>query len=490
MNRRMILHILGKILLAEAALMIPAAIVGAVYQESETWTFFPAIGILLLLGILFGWRKPRNSEIYSKDGLFIVAAAWVLLSLIGAVPFYLCGGFATVWDCIFEMVSGLTTTGATVLSAPESLPKCILFWRSFSHWIGGMGVLVFVLAIMPLSDERAMHLMRAEVPGPTVGKLVPKMRDTAKILYGVYTVLTVVLTVLLLCGGMPVFDALCTAFGTAGTGGFAVRNAGIAFYNSAYIDIVLSVFMLLFGINFNLFYFVLIGKAKELWKSEELHWYLGIIACAVAAIAASIYRIYGSVGSSLRYAFFQVTSIISSTGFATADFNLWPQIARHILVLLMFIGACAGSTGGGLKVSRVLLLGKCLLQEVRKLFHPHAVTVVRLEKKAVSPATCHITLVYFAMYMCMLLVSTLLLSLDGMDLTTNLTAAITCINNIGPGLNQVGPMSNFGGYSGFSKVLLSLDMLFGRLEIFPMLVLLSPSAWRECFHKREFEGNV
>lgn len=480
MNRRMIGYLLGRIMLAEALMMVPSVLVGFIYREHAVTSFFLPIALLLAVGLLFGVKKPENTAIYGRDGFFVVAAAWILMSLAGALPFYFCGGFESMWDCIFEMVSGFTTTGASILSSPESLPNCILFWRSFSHWVGGMGVLVFVLAIMPLSDDRSLHLMRAEVPGPVVGKLVPRMKDTAMILYAVYTAMTLVLIVLLLAGGMPLFDAICHAFGAAGTGGFAIKNAGIAYYNSAYIEIVLAVFMLLFGVNFNLYYLILKKRAKEALRSEELRWYLVIVLIATVCIGIDIMKIYPDGFTSARHAFFQVSSIITTTGYATADFSgLWPQFSQHMLVMLMIIGACAGSTGGGLKVSRLILLLKTFAQEIRKIIHPRAVTVVRLEGKAADIGLIRSTLAYFVMYIIIICASTLLLSLDEFDFATNLTAELSCFNNIGPGIGMVGPMNNFGFYSPFSKMLLALNMLFGRLELFPMLVLFSPAMWRK-----------
>ena len=341
-------------------------------------------------------------------------------------------------------------------------------------------MLVFILAVVPLSDDRSLHLMRAEVPGPVVGKLVPRMRNTAMILYGVYTAMTVLLTALLLGGGMPVFEAVCHAFGAAGTGGFSVKNAGIMGYHNAYFDIVLSVFMLLFGINFNLYYLILIKRAKEAFRSEELRWYGIIVAFSTLTIAANVMSVYGNIGESLRYAFFQVSSIITTTGYATADFaNRWPSYSQCLLVLLMIIGACAGSTGGGLKISRIILIMKFIFQKIRRLLHPRAVTVVRLDGKVVDEETLYDTSVYFMIYIFTICVSTLLLSFDGFDFTTNISAEFACFNNIGPGLSLVGPMENYSLYSPFSKMLLSLNMLLGRLEIFPILVLFSPGAWRK-----------
>lgn len=482
MNRRMVVYLLSRIMAFEGVLMIPSFIVGLIYKEAATASlcFLPVIGALLLIGLL-GLKKPKNTAIYAREGFLVVAAAWVLMSVFGAIPFLLSGEFASYWDCLFEIISGLTTTGASILSSVEQLPHCILFWRSFSHWIGGMGVLMFILAIMPMSEERSMHLMRAEVPGPVVGKLVPRMRDTAKILYGVYTVMTAVLALLLILGGMPVFDALCNSFGVAGTGGFAIKNAGIAAYNSAYVDIVMAVFMLLFGINFNLYYFILIGKAKDAIKSEELHFYLLMVLSAVVLISISTYDRAIGVFDTFRNAFFQVTSLTSSTGYGTVDFaNLWPTFAQTILVACMFIGACAGSTGGGFKVSRVMICLKSGAAEIRHLLHPRAIQVVRLEGKPVDRAVIRSTFGYLALYLMIFIVSTLFLSLqNGTDFTTNFTAELACINNIGPGLGKVGPMGNYGFYHPALKMLLSFNMLTGRLELFPMIVLFSPMAWRK-----------
>jgi Trk-type K+ transport systems, membrane components len=482
MNRRMVVFLLSRILLFEALLMLPSFAVGLIYGEAGTAAlcFLPVIGVLLLLG-LFGLKKPKNTAIYAREGFVTVAAAWLLMSLFGAVPLWLSGEFASVWDCIFEIVSGLTTTGASILPSVEQLPHCILFWRSFSHWIGGMGVLVFVLAVMPMSGERSMHLMRAEVPGPVVGKLVPRMRDTAKILYGVYTAMTLLLAILLIAGGMPVFDALCNSFGVAGTGGFAIKNAGIAAYNSACADIVMATFMLLFGVNFNLYYFILIGKARDAFKSEELRVYLVMVLAAVALIMVSTYDRAVGLFDTFRNAFFQVTSLTSSTGYGTVDFaNLWPTFAQTILVTCMFVGACAGSTGGGFKVSRVMICVKTGLAEVRHLLHPRAVQVVRLEGKPVDRSLIRSTFGYLALYLSIFIVSLLFLSLQsGTDFATNFTAELACINNIGPGLGKVGPMGNYSFYHPALKMLLSLNMLMGRLELFPMIVLFSPMTWRK-----------
>lgn len=479
MNRRMVIFLLSRILAFEAVLMTPSFIVGLVYGEAGTAAlcFLPVIGVLLLLG-LFGWKKPKNTAIYAREGFLVVAAAWVLMSVFGAIPFLLSGEFESFWDCLFEIVSGLTTTGASILSSVEQLPHCILFWRSFSHWVGGMGVLVFVLAVMPMSEERSMHLMRAEVPGPTVGKLVPRMRDTAKILYGVYTAMTALLAILLIAGGMPLFESICHAFGAAGTGGFSVRDAGIKAYDSTYIHVVLSTFMLLFGVNFSLYHLILIGRWKNAVKSEELHTYLGIIVTAVVLITINTLSAAKSFGVTLRDAYFQVSSIITTTGYATVNFDRWPSFSKMILLLLMVFGACAGSTGGGLKISRVVILFKSARQEVRKLLHPRAVTVVRMEGKPIQPDLIRATLIFFVMYIACLALGVLLLSLGEQDFVTNFTATLACLSNIGPGLALVGPTENYGFYSSASKVLLSFEMLAGRLELFPIIMLFSPLTYR------------
>ena len=477
MNRRMIVFLLGRILFLEAVLMLPSVLVGIIYREAITWCFLPAIGALILLG-LFGVKKPKDTVIYAREGFLTVAAAWVLMSLFGAVPLWLCGGFKTFWDCLFEIVSGFTTTGASVLDTVEQLPHCILFWRSFSHWIGGMGVLVFVLAVMPMSEERSMHLMRAEVPGPVVGKLVPRMRDTAKILYAVYTVLTVILIVLLRAGGMPLFESICHAFGAAGTGGFSVKDAGIKAYDSTYIHVVLSTFMLLFGVNFSLYHLILIGKFRNAVRSEELHVYLGIVVTAVILVTINTFSAAKSFGLTLRDAYFQVSSIITTTGYATVNFDQWPGFSKMILLLLMVCGACAGSTGGGLKISRVVILFKVARQEIRKLLHPRTVTVVRIEGKPIQSGLIRATLTFFLLYIACLATGVLLLSLGQQDFLTNFTATLACLSNIGPGLALVGPSENYGFYSGASKVLLSFEMLAGRLELFPIIMLFSPLTYR------------
>lgn len=482
MNRAMIFFIIGRISFINALLMIPSVLVGLVYWEKETLYFLPSIILLLGVWLLLGIKKPKNTAFYGRDGFVIVAIAWLILSISGAIPLAFSDQFKTPVDALFEIVSGFTTTGASVLARPELLPKCLLFWRSFSHWVGGMGVLVFVMAIMPLSDDRSMHLMRAEVPGPVVGKLVPRMKKTAVILYQVYTVMTLLLFVILLICRMPIFDAFCHAFATAGTGGFSISSSGFAAYG-AYapaIEIVIGIFMLLFGINFNLYYLILIKRVKDVLRSEELRTYLIIVAVAVTAIFLNTLQCFPTAWESLRHAFFQTAAIITTTGFASTDFTVYPMFSQSILLLLMVFGGCAGSTAGGLKLSRVILLCKSFGQEIKRMLHPRAVTTVRLEGKPVERTLLHATFVYFVVYVMIIAISTLLLSLDGFDLTTNFSGVLSCFNNIGPGLGElIGPSGNFSVFSIPAKLLLSFNMLLGRLEIFPMLILFSPSLFKK-----------
>ena len=475
----MIGFVIGRILLTEAALLALPMAVALLYGESAAPFLIP-MALLVLCGLLLSARSPGRTALYARDGLAVVALAWITMSLFGALPFVISGDIPSYVDAFFETVSGFTTTGASILTEIEPLHRGILFWRSFTHWVGGMGVLVFVMAILPMTagDGHGMHLMRAEVPGPTVGKLVSRMGDTAKILYGIYLAMTVLEIVLLLAGGMPLYDACIHAFGTAGTGGFSCRNLSVGAYDSVYFDIVIGIFMLLFGVNFNLYYFLLIRRFRDVFHSEELRAYLGIVAAAVIAIAVDILHIYGSLGRSLRYAFFQVSSIITTTGFATADFNLWPSFSKAILVTLMFIGACAGSTGGGIKVARIVILVKTSLGDMRKMLHPNAVVTVRVEGKPLSDKHIRSVHLFITVYLLVFAVSLLLLSLEGFDLITTFTALAACINNIGPGLEMVGATGNFAAFSNFSKLLLSFNMLVGRLEIFPMLLLFAPSIWR------------
>ena len=475
MNYKMIGYVISRILWTEAALLLLPALVALLYQEALLPFLIPIL-ILAVLGLLLG-RRPRQTALYARDGFAVVALAWVGMSAFGALPFVLAGDIPNYIDAFFETVSGFTTTGASILTAVEPLSRGGLFWRSFTHWVGGMGVLVFVMAVLPMTDGHGMHLLRAEMPGPSVGKLVSRMSDTAKILYGIYLVMTLIEIVLLVLGRMPLFDACIHAFGSAGTGGFSNRNLSVGAYDSAYCDVVIGIFMLLFGVNFNLYYFLLIRRFRDFFRSEELRAYLLIVGAAVLAIAADILHIYGSLLESLRYSFFQVSSIITTTGFATADFNLWPTFSKSILVVLMFIGACAGSTGGGIKVARVVMLAKSAWSDMRKMLHPNAVSTTRFEGKALSDPQVRSVHVFLTVYLLVFTVSFLLLSLEQFDIVTTFTALTACINNIGPGLEMVGPTGNFSQFSWASKLLLSFDMLVGRLEIFPMLLLFAPSIW-------------
>ena len=473
----MIGYVIGRILLTEAALLVLPAVTALAYGESLRPFLLTAL-LLVAVGLVIGRKKPDRTALYARDGFAVVALAWLLMSGFGALPFVISGDIPFYVDAFFETVSGFTTTGASILTEIEPLHRGILFWRSFTHWVGGMGVLVFVMAILPMTDGHGMHLMRAEVPGPSVGKLVSRMSDTAKILYGIYLVLTVIEIILLMVGGMPLFDSCIHAFGSAGTGGFSNRNLSVVAYDNAYFDVVIGVFMLLFGVNFNLYYFLLIKRFKDVFHSEELRAYLGIVAAAVIAIAVDILHIYGSVGKSLCYAFFQVSSIITTTGFATADFNTWPTFSKGILMVLMFIGACAGSTGGGVKVDRVVILVKSSLADMRKMLHPNAIATVRFEGKPLTERSVRGVHVFISVYVLVFAVSFLLLTLEGFDLVTTFTALAACINNIGPGLEVVGPMGNYAQFSPWAKLLLSFNMLVGRLEIFPMLLLCAPSIWK------------
>ena len=478
MNYKMIRFVISWVLKVEGMLMLLPALVGAMYQEKAGFAYLIWGLLCIAAGLILCFRKPSNMEIYSRDGFVCVSLSWVVLGVFGAVPFVITGEIPFYINALFEIVSGFTTTGASILSDVEALSHASLFWRSFSHWIGGMGVLVFVLMIMPMENENSMHLIRAEVPGPVAGKLVPRMKKTSIILYGIYTAMTAILIVLLLFGGMNVFDAFATAFGTAGTGGFATSSVGIAGYDSAYIEIVLGIFMLLFGVNFNAYYLILIKRFTDALKIEEIQWYFGIVGVSVIAIAINICHSLSAVSVSLRQAFFQVSSIITTTGFATVDFDKWPEFSRHLLVLLMIIGACSGSTGGGIKVSRVIVMVKSFFTEIRHIINPSSVTAVRTNGKPMDKETLIAVRVYVASYFILICLFTLVISLNGLDFTTNLTAVLSCFNNIGPGLNLVGPMSNFSCYADWAQVILSIAMLTGRLEIFPMFMLFSKSVHR------------
>ena len=477
MNARMIARILGTVLLIFAALMVFPLIAGLCYGEN-VMNFVISIAATGAAGGILLLFKPRTSAISSRDGYAAVGLAWIFMGLFGALPFVISGDIPDYVDAVFETISGLTTTGSSILPNVEALSRGGLFWRSFTHWIGGMGVLVFIMAVLPTGDEHSMHIMRAEVPGPTVGKLVPRARETARILYFIYGALTIIETVLLMLGGMSFYDALLHAFATAGTGGFSTRAASVAAFNSLYIEMVIAFFLVLFGINFNLYYFVIIGQVKEALKSEELHCYFALIAAATLSIAAGISKMYGGFGTALRHAFFNTMSIVSTAGFGTVDFVQWPEYAQYILVLLMFIGGCAGSTGGGLKLSRVMLLVKTAGADVVQMLHPREVRRVQMDGKRVDAATTKAVYSFFFLYVLIIVVTGLLISVDGYDFTVNFTAALSSMSNIGPGLSIIGPTGNFAIFSTFSKIVLTIVMLLGRLEIYPLVILASPTLWR------------
>ena len=481
MNKKMIVYILGKMMGVEGLLLLIPALVSLIYHEKSVISFLIVAAILLVIYMVFGRKLPASKQIYGKEGFVIVGLAWILWSAFGALPFVISGSIPYYIDALFETISGFTTTGSTILADIEALPMGISFWRSFTHWIGGMGVLVFVMMITSLDDENAMPLMRAEVPGPEADKLVPKARHTARLLYGMYFVLTAAEVVFLLFGGMNLYDALLHAFSTAGTGGFSSYNASVAHFNSAYIDGVITVFMILFGINFNLYFFLLLKEFKSVFKNEELRAYLGIIAGATVVITCNIAGGYHSLLKAFRYAVFQVASVITTTGFVTADFNKWPELSKCVLLLVMVIGASAGSTGGGIKVSRLLILVKSIRRELKTMIHPKAVNIVKVNGKKMKEETMRGVYVYFIAYILILIVSVLLISINNFDFTTSFTGVLTTLNNVGPGLNLVGPVENFAKFSDFSKIVFCVDMLIGRLEIFPFLMLFSPSLWSRKF---------
>ncbi len=477
MNRKMVLYLLGQMAVVEAGLMLLPLAVSLIYGEACWLAYLQSILVALAVGLaLILIFKPKNKVIYAKEGFVIVALTWILMSLIGALPFTLSGEIPSYVDAVFETVSGFTTTGSSILTNVEALSHGNLFWRSFTHWVGGMGVLVLVMAVLPTSTDRSIHIIKAEMPGPIVGKLVPKVSQTAKILYLIYVALTVAQTVLLWLGDMDLFEALVYTFGTAGTGGFSTKATGLAEY-SAYSQWVIIAFLFLFGINFNLYFLLLLKKFKSVFSSEELWTYLGIVLASVGIIAYNIYPMYGSVSESVRTSAFQTLSIISTTGYASADFSLWPGISKAILFVLMFMGACAGSTAGGLKISRMVLLFKSCRRELKRLLHPRSVSTVRFEGKRVDEQTINGVGVYLGLYIAIVFLVFLLISFEPFDLETKFSSVVACFNNIGPGFGEVGPMGSFAGYTDFSKIVLSFAMLLGRLEIYPLIIALSPSAW-------------
>ena len=483
MNYRMVFKTTGQVLKVESIMLLLPTVVAMLYLEwFSALALFITAAIAFVLGFVLSVTcRPKNQFIFAKEGLVTVALAWISVSLIGALPFVISGEIPNYIDALFETVSGFTTTGASIITDLSRFSHGMLFWRSFTHWIGGMGVLVFILAITSKSTDRSMHILRAEVPGPIVDKVAPKMRDTARILYLIYIGMTALLTILLLCGGMSLFDSVVHAFGTAGTGGFGIKADSIAGYNN-YIQWVIAIFMMLFGINFNLYFFIIIGKISGFFKSRELWVYVGIILAATAIICFDIYELYGNFNDTLRISFFQVSSIITTTGFTTADFASWATVSKTVLMMLMFIGACAGSTGGGFKVSRIIILFKKMGNDLRKVLHPRTTSVVKFEGKRLGDDTLHGVSSYLVIYVALFLAIFILVSFDPNVLPaaafeTNFSAVAACFNNIGPGLAMVGPLESFAFYSPFSKIILSLAMLLGRLEIYPILLTLNITTW-------------
>ena len=477
MNRLMAFNTIGRIIRAEAALLLLPAAVSLIYKEDCFWGFLISAALALMIGsVLTLVCRPKNQVIYAKEGFAIVAIVWLGMSAIGALPFVISGEIPHFADAFFETVSGFTTTGASILTDVESMSHGLLFWRSFTHWVGGMGVLVFVMALIPNLSDRSIHIMRAEMPGPTVGKLVPKVKDTAKILYLIYIVMTAVEVVFLLAGGMPLFDSILHAFGTAGTGGFGIKADSIAGY-SPYLQWVIAIFMLIFGINFNLFYLALIRRFRSIFRSTELWAYFGIVAISIAVITANIFSMCSSFSEALRLSTFQVSSVITTTGYATADFNLWPGLSKTILFVLMFIGGCAGSTAGGIKVSRIVMMVKMAFNEIRFMVRPRSVNTVHFEGKTVDEQTQKSVANYFLIYILCYFAIFILICFEPFGFESNFTAVAACFNNIGPGFGVVGPAGSFADYSAFSKYVLSFAMLLGRLEIFPLIIALTPRTW-------------
>ena len=477
MNYKMIRNILGWLLLFEAGFMLVPLITGICFGERETVFFALTIVLCASIGGLCVWNKPKDSVLYAREGFVIVAFSWIALSLFGAIPFFISGAIPSYLDAVFETVSGFSTTGASILTEVESLPKCMLMWRSFTHWVGGMGVLVFIMAFMPLSGGQNMHIMKAETPGPSVSKLVPRVKTTAMILYSIYLALTFIEFIMLLCGGMDVFESLATAVGTAGTGGFGVRNDSMAGY-SPYIQWVVTAFMLLFSVNFSCYYLIILGRVKDAFNAE-FRAFVAVVGTVVLILTLNVRGFFDTLGDCLRHVTFTVASLMSTSGFATVDFDAWPELSRTLLVLIMFVGACVGSTGGGLKIYRLMILLRGALNEVGSMIFPRRVKRVTVDGHPVDPEIVRATNVYIVWYFLVFGVSLLLISFDRFDLVTNFTAVTATINNIGPGLGVVGPTGNFSEFSVFSKLVLMFDMLAGRLELFPMLVLFSPATWKK-----------
>ena len=478
MNYKVILNILGWVVGFEAICMLLPLTCAFIYKEPVANIFIFSILLCMVVGLILIKIPNKNKSMYAKEGFAIVALSWIFISIFGALPFFVSGYIPNFFDALFETASGFTTTGASILTDVEVLPKSLIFWRSFTHWIGGMGVLVFLVAILPLSGGNNLHLIKAESPGPSVSKLVPKVKSTAKILYGIYIFMTFLQIVLLLIGKMPLFDALCLTFGTAGTGGFGTKNSSIADY-SPYLQTVITVFMILFGIDFSIYYLILIKRFKEAFGSSEVKAYLGIILASILLICINCRDLFANFAEAFRHSAFQVGSIITTTGYSTVDFDKWSEFSKTILVALMFIGACAGSTGGGIKVSRIIILLKSIVKEIKIAAHPKSTHKITMNGRMVEHETVRGVNVFMMAYLTIFAVSLLLISIDNFDFKTNFTAVDETMNNIGPGLAGVGPTQNFSGYSDFSTFILTFDMLLGRLEIFPILILFSTYTWKK-----------
>ncbi len=487
MNYSAIRYILGSVLCCEGLFLLVPAAVGAIYREQEGFYYLIVGAICFLLGMFIRLFKQKSKVFYSREGFVAVTFSWIMISLAGAVPMYLSGEYPSYIDAVFDTISGFTTTGASVRQTVENLTRATAFWRCFTHWSGGMGVLVFLMAVLPSSGSSNMHLMRAESPGPSVGKLVPKVRETALILYKIYMVITVAQMLLLWAAGLPLYESITLSFSTVGTGGFGLVDTSIASYSHA-VQIIIIIFMLLCAINFNTYFLLIYRKAKDaIFHNSEVKWFLIFVFAATAVIACDIRHGFENFYEAFHAALFQVATLVSSTGFATEDFNLWPELSKTILVLMMFMGACAGSTGGGFKVSRLMIVAKALKNELLYMTHPRSVNQVYMDGRRVPDQIVKTALCYMTAYILILLGSVLLISIDNYDMTTNFTAVLATLNNIGPGLGAVGPTGNFGGYSAFSKIILMGDMLIGRLELFPILVLFAPGMWRLPVRRPEYK---
>ncbi len=478
MNFSIVRFILGKVIMIEAMFLILPFIVGIIFKETDAFSFLLCSSFCFITGALLTKKRPKSQLFFAREGFIIVALSWITLSFFGAIPFVLSRQIPNFTDALYETVSGFTTTGSSILADVESLNRSTLFWRSFTHWIGGMGVVVFMLAILPMTGGHNMHLMRAESPGPAVGKLVPRIRDTAKMLYIIYLALTIIQIIILLIAGMPFFDALLTAFSTAGTGGYTIKNSSMAAYSTT-IQTISAIFMILYGMNFNAYYFILVKKKINFFKIEEIQWYLGIIFVSTFIIMLNIKEISGSLIQAFHDAFFQVSTIITTTGYTTADFNIWPNLSKTILIILMFIGSCAGSTGGGIKVSRIIILFKLVKKELGYFIHPRGVKVIKMEERAVAKETSDGVATFIATYIIIFTISFIILSLDNFDMMTNFTAVASSINNAGVGMGLIGPGNNYGMFSDLSKYVLMFNMLAGRLELYPLLILFTPSVWKK-----------